>query len=298
MNESMRGRWIIDDMGNVERSGSRKLAARLGVSATAEVEEFAIESGGFIGLSRGRQGWHVRFRPAVVPAPAVAGLFYWLHSDPTEQASVSWLAENGTWHLHGFGTLQATMSFIAYILESGDKASYVKLPRIQAVPSPRAKARWDVYATGILDLLRTGGPDALAPLLDDCFAGRWSLFHVSPPGRSVVFQQGRGLPPLDPKRTWSLEGLVDQQYAEWCEASYRDASARMSPLFQDVDAIVEWPRLGDLRTRYWRIVAPLSSSAGSCLLLIASGNDSSINLRPQNVDEACELFDRIIDGHP
>lgn len=296
-------RWLIDDSGEVLVSGSHAIAERLGVPADGRVEDYAVENVGCIGVSLRRGTWHVRYRPAIVSERAMAGLFYWLLDHPPRPMAISWFED--VWRIERVADTRAAISFLSYTMELRKKPLGSNTERIQSRPSPQAQQRWDRVRDAILPLVATSGTSTmLYALLDRCFAGRWSLIDVTEgQATAEIAHQGTGYPPLDPVFTntaagYRLEKLADEQYRSWINTIFREVAERDQPRFDDIDAIIFWPRFGDMRTRYWRLLVPLQRTSISCRILSASGNDSGIDLRPEAIEELGEVGGSIVRGHP
>lgn len=73
----------------------------------------------------------------------------------------------------------------------------------------------------------------------------------------------------------------DVAYGRWVEQSYRRAWDRAEPLIDDLDCIIQWPKLGRRRHRYGRLILPCRSPSGSRLILGAMRLDADIDLRAQ-----------------
>ena len=145
----------------------------------------------------------------------------------------------------------------------------------------------------------------MSAVLDRQFASRWFLNDVRRcDGHVTIFGRGSGFPPFDPVFTRKVEGagleqVGDPDYRAWVASSLADVAATGEARFDDVDAIVGWPRLGDIRTRYWRLMTPiLDLGNGLCRVLAASGNDSGIDLRPEYVKKPGEVDGGIVSVHP
>jgi hypothetical protein len=288
-------RWMIDDLGNIRPAGPTALATILGVSnpttvAEAErLEEFAILNVGLIVVETQSGAVGIRCRPAILSQYAVATLDYWLLDQANVPVAISWYDKS--WEIEHAPIARTAVSFFSYLLELKARPP-LPADRIRAQPSLQAARIWQRLKAGMAKLT-TGSfnQDQYARILDPIFHGRWTIFDVTTGTAKIeVVASGQGYPCLDPAFTPSerhrrFEMLTDTGYREWLTAGYLEVARSGNPRFEDVDAIVQWPRLGDLRTKYWRILAPLQSTPECCRILSASGNDSGIDLRPQLVEK-------------
>ena len=152
--------------------------------------------------------------------------------------------------------------------------------------------RWQQIKARIASI--TSGPVNIkrcADVLDPLFFGRWTIVEVDLPTNKIgILGRGAGYPLLDPMfapadARKDLESCADTGFRDWITSGFVSVAKTRRAKFDDVDAVVMWPRFGDLRTRYWRILVPLSGTSETCQLLAASGNDSGIDLRPQHIQE-------------
>ncbi len=144
---------------------------------------------------------------------------------------------------------------------------------------------------------------ALTDFLDIAFWGRWMVFDVEAKSKRVdIFRRGAGYPMYDPVLSGpskkNVDELQDPIYRDWVLKSIRQVAESGEPDFSDVDAYIAWPRFGDMRTRYWRMIVPLGRSNGSTRLLAASGSDSGIDLRPETVEEVRDILRSVGHRHP
>jgi hypothetical protein len=296
-------RWVVTDFGDVCPSGSQSVSDAIGVQTTERIEEYAVESMGFIGVSLRHVGWMIRYRPMSVTQPALAGLFQLLLDHPDSPVAIAWF-DDDVWKLEHTANIKSAISFISYSLEKSNATGHFVGPRIQSRASSEIKKRWlDAKPLVLPAFQRFGVSAPFTAVIDGCFAGRWAIAEVSNSGRVNVIRRGLGYPPLDSdlsgkKQEYSLDGLADEEYKNWVKATFIEVARSGQAQCEEVDALIKWHRLGDIRTRYWRIVAPLDASDQSCRLLCASGNDSSIELRPEHIDKASQVYGGLSGGHP
>lgn len=296
-------RWLFDDAGEVVASGSNAIAARLGLALREGLEDYAVETIGWIALSLRRDVFHVRCRPSVVSERAMVALLYWLLDRPSRPVAISWL--DHVWSIERAATTRAAVSCLSYLLELKGRPPQSVGPRIVMRPSAQARQRWRTVEGAVMQTSQPGcDAPSLYAVLDDCFTGRWFINDYDrATGHVRVHERGSGYPPLDPvftckERGFGLDDISDTTYRAMVADSLRDVAEHDRPRFDDIDAVIHWPRFGDIRTRYWRIVVPLASSPTSCRLLSASANDSGIDLRPQIVEEVGEFDGAVVSGHP
>jgi hypothetical protein len=104
------------------------------------------------------------------------------------------------------------------------------------------------------------------------FGGRWTLSELdTDTGQVVIRSMGEGYPLYD--CAWTCQPLgrsfaefPDAAYGRFVTESHREAFERAKPIHDEIDALINWPRFGQLRTRYERIIAPFFSGARPLLL--------------------------------
>lgn len=296
--------WLIDDAGDTFAANSAAISSRLGVKATAATASYAVENIGWISVVSRPAGIHVRLRPSIVSEIAIAALFYWLCDRPSSRMSISWL-ENDAWSMEHAGNTAAAIAFLSLMLERGPRTAVPSASIVRHATSAKARRRWSEVGDVVSGCAQGGVISArLRDVLDRAFAGRWFINNVSAVGGDILVEaRGDGYPPLDPAFTsradrFTLDVIGDPVYRRWVDQSLRAVAKSGRPSFDDVDAVIDWPRIGPLRTRYWRVLVPLWRRTDNVFVLAASGNDSGIDLGPQLVEETSDRQGRVVGGHP
>jgi hypothetical protein len=290
--------WMIDNFGELHRSTSDSLYKSMGnVERGTAAESYAIENIGFIAITERKPSIHIRFRPEIVSEQAIASLYYWLFDFADKKIAVSWL-EN-VWNTEHVKSTPDAVTLISSTMENLSRLGRLTGPRIISIPSNAVRARWREHAAHIEPFLDVGDiTDGLQQDLNLTFRGRWSIYNISLPVKSVTaIARGPGYPPLHPMlkgelKDFSYQKIPDRDYVQWVDATYIKIARNGDAVFEDVDAVVEWPRFGEMRTRYWRILIPFNRSAASANLLAISGTDSSIDLRPKDIQEMRQVNGR------
>ena len=289
-------RWMIDDFGNIRPVGPAALTGILGLpypetpEEAAQLENHAIMNVGLVVVEDRGAFISLKCRPAVMSALAMSTLGYWLLERPNTPAMIEWYDLH--WDTETAPDARTTISLVSYMLELKQRTPVPEADRIRAQPSVQAARRWQQVKAQVA-ALTAGTPDfkSYARVLNPCFHGRWMIAEVDSQTDAIDFlTRGTGYPILDPIFTAgdlskTLSSLRDETYRNWVMSGFRDVIKTGRPRFDDVDAIIDWPRFGPLRTRYWRILMPLTEAGGRWRVLSASGNDSGIDLRPQDVQK-------------
>jgi hypothetical protein len=104
------------------------------------------------------------------------------------------------------------------------------------------------------------------------FGGRWTLSELDTSnGQVTIRNMGEGYPLYD--CAWTCEPLgrsfdefPDPDYGRFVTESHREAFTSGQPIYDEVNALIDWPRFGPLRTRYERMIAPFFSGSRPLLL--------------------------------
>ena len=283
--------WIIDDLGHTYQSGSPELARSLGYTTGGRpIEQYAIENIGHIALTEHSGRVHVRCRPALISQKATAELFYRLLDHSDVPVVLSWFED--VWHMERPMTFRVAVAFINLLLDKRSLTAQAGGPRILSMPSAAARQLWEKTARAVVPTIsRPGTAMQNRDALDGAYHGRWMLVDLNFRTNQILrICRGDGYPPLgrdlfDSLIDFDLRTIPDTDYRDWVVSRFFTAAERDMAQFESVDAIIGWPRTGDIRTRYWRIVTPVSRTKELCRLLSVSGGDSSINLRPDLVQK-------------
>lgn len=282
--------WIITDFGQVFKSGSVELTNSLGYTqGGAAVEKFAVENMGHVSIAERGDKIHVRFRPFLVTEKAISEMLYWLFDRAKAHVTVSWLDD--VWHIAPPLPCGVAVTFICHLMDKRSPPSIRPLPRLMARRSDNAERHWHDSAGEVLPLFAHQTDDiGRRRALDHHYRGRWTVVDLNvETGHAASAALGDGYPPLEfgpnsSARKMNFGAFGDAAYGKWVLENFIEVANSNKARFDDVDAIVHWSRTGDMRTRYWRIAAPLHRSGNLCRLLSISGGDSSIDLRPDHLE--------------
>jgi hypothetical protein len=117
------------------------------------------------------------------------------------------------------------------------------------------------------------------------FGGRWTLSELDTSnGQVVIRSMGEGYPLYD--CAWTCEPLgrsfdefPDPDYGRFVTESHREAFKGGRPVYDEIDALITWPRFGPLCTRYERMIVPFFSGSRP-LLLSASAVKAHAGVNP------------------
>jgi hypothetical protein len=285
--------WIIDDFGDEFRSEAPEYIRRLGYTVGGPAaENYAIENMGHVGIAERDECIHVRCRPMLMQDKTISSLLYWLLDHAHKLVVVSWLDD--IWHMERPMTTKCAVAFLGLVMDKRTLRRSPTSSRLLSRLSQAVAERWSRVAAETLQAADAGcAAESRRRALDDLYNGRWTVIDLELSTRRMRHAElGGGYPPLDPgllheRSGFDFDGVGDQGYKDWVLKNFVDVAATNKPKFEDVDAVVSWPRIGDMRTRYWRAVIPLERDSHSCRLLSVSGCDSSIDLRPNLVQVSC-----------
>lgn len=276
---------LIDDDGEVWPAYSPELRRRLVASQRPErFADYAVFNLGFVEVRAKHHGFAVTMRPDLVNDRTFNGLFYWMKDRRESPISFSWY--RGAWHHQILTGQRQLMDLLSYLLAARKDW---KAPAFQerVIVKPRALERSPFFGQveKCRQILVSGRPSAAGETtLNAMFRHRWSLVVLdTETGQLTLRHHARGYPPLDPVWTSrprpSFSELHDPDYAQSVIAAYRAAVRRKPAQIDDVDAIVVWPRFGETRARYTRMILPVGNEPGSVVFLSAACNAFDVDLR-------------------
>jgi hypothetical protein len=295
--------WIIDGRGVVRSVWARELPRLLGASFGGEqLANYAVENLGFIETKILPRGTLIRLRPQYVSRKSLAGLCYWLYERGDRPCTVSWLA--GTWrHViqHGFCPTMRLIEALceASVVTDGETPVGVKKRRL-ANATAAFRVDWEVVGRLVAMAAESGWAREELSLR---FGGRWTISAFDTGnGQVTVRSMGEGYPLYD--CAWTCQPLgksfaefPDPAYGRFVTESHREAIRLARPIHDEVDARINWPRFGLLRTRYERVIAPFSSGAET-LLLSAAKVDPGIDLGGVVRQKPLDVGEQLSARHP
>ena len=273
--------WVIDRRGHVRTLS--ELPRLLGASfGGIKLANYAVENCGFILVGMRPRRSFVQLRPKLVGNNTLSGLWYWLYDRGDGACTVSWSADNGRDELvFGFS---ATMRLIEALCEASVVPESDLRRRLKRRRLANAGRAFRVDLEEVRELVFRARDSAWARQeLSLRFGGRWTISELDTSnGQAIVRSMGDGYPLYDCAWTCqplgrSFDEFPDPAYGRFVTDSHREAFESAKPIHDEVDALINWPRFGPLRTRYERIIAPYFSGSRS-LLLSAAKVDASIDL--------------------
>lgn len=278
-------RRIIDDAGEVVPCHEQILGRRLASSLSGPVLiDYAIMNLGWVEIGDGNDHFRIRCRPRLVNERTLGGLLYALHDTGASRISLSVFGADWQHSIHRASSdiafIISGMSQGQTIAKSSSQHAWMRR-QISSGDSP-LQAGFRAFVAGTEKARSID--DLIAPL-NAAFRGRWSIGHVEP---SAVIMDcvGPGFVPYNPHFFGNAAGANLDLYAEdgygaWVSEIRHEVAHKQVVVFDDVDAVVRFPRLGETRLRYSRCIAPASLRNGISYVISASCVNSAINLRNQ-----------------
>jgi hypothetical protein len=263
--------WVIDHRGVVRAPSElpRLLGSSLGAGKLAN---YALENFGFIIVGTSRCRTYVRLRPRFVPRDTLTALWFWLHENIERGCSVNWLAGD-TWRDEVTFGFSPTMRLIEALCEASVPRRQDPSSRLKRRPleTPRWASHADLEQVGDL-VCRATGDVSVRQELSVQFGGRWTLSELdTSSGQVTIRGMGEGYPLYD--CAWTCEPLgrsfdefPDPDYGHFVTESHREAFTSGRPIYDEINALINWPRFGPLRTRYERMIVPFFSGSRPLLL--------------------------------
>ena len=279
--ERKRPSLLIDDLGNIWDRFSLELKRNLGFEAPdTEFSNYVVVNLGFVEIRPFDRGSEVRLRPSKVSQRALVNLLFWLGDRKPGTVVLSTFDEG--WRHELLSNQRVLLEILNRCADSSKKPaeSFLLRPR---VPSRTKFGR-------LISDLRAALQDAnnIEELRSRCrsFVGtRYTFFRIPPAGSRLVFGEvGEGYRNVDASwrkiaRGLPLEDIGDHHFGRWLAEAHHKVLAANEPIVDDVDAFVDWPRRGRVRTRYQRLILPFNSHDRSRWVLSTSTLRNDIDLR-------------------
>ena len=276
---------VIDENGVSWAIDSPELASYLSTSLRGEQFcAYAVKNLGWIAIRARQSGLQVRCRPSLLSDSAITALLFYVHDWPTPSIALDLLLAERRYFL--LRDRRMFVSFFAAVVASEKKSGFWSGPRLLNRLSPPDQSPFRTRAA----LARQAAEaieDAseLRGLFDRLFTRRWALHTLDTErGHSVIEEIGTTYTPFNPKwlgtaRGQTLCGYGDEPYGLWIADMQRLARDNDQTIYDDVDAVVAFPGIGDTRLQYSRMTLPLRRPDGRSLILSTAMSNSNIDLR-------------------
>jgi hypothetical protein len=280
----LRARRLIDDTGELWPVQDQILRQRFGSSLTgASLLDYLIVNLGWIEISTLSDRFSVRCRPRLVDQRGMAALLYNLHDAAPQRISLSVLGADWQYSIHRTPAEVATIIGGMAQLTAGASALGARA-LINREIAPDRSPLFGGFQMVAAHANLAASIDELVDPLDAAFRGRWCICHVEPP-KVIMDRVGNGFTPFNP--SWkqqatgpaSLDRYADEHYGAWIANQRKRVAQTRQTIFDEVDAIVLFPRLGATRLQYSRATFPLHLANGIDYVVSAARTDSGINLR-------------------
>jgi hypothetical protein len=280
---------IFDDRGNCWIIDSASFRAAFGnAGLCGDAPAFLIEHAGFVGVTRHRAGFVIRFNPGSVAGAALAGLYQWLQRHRYDRLCLAYGGWGETGHMVLGAGLAAFRRIEALIEQSrGPQSRFVSIEE-------RAEALSEVAAfAAMFEHWRVNGgifnESAYRPLLRRHARDRFIVLEPYPGESDLgIVHAGRGLHIPDREAHAALDGarlsnIADRAYADWSAGIYRGVLESGQPRFDQIHALIRWPRAGSVERRYWRMILPCRTSDGGHRLLGVSCEPGPLDERDRRI---------------
>ena len=283
-------RLLIDSSGETRTSGDLG-DLRIRLSGPA-LSQYLIVNLGWVEAYSDGIHFKVRARPRVLSQHTLAGLFYALGDAAPKYISAE--TYDKSWEQRRFVSTQGFRTFFTSLTECPRETDWLGdsrllRRRIPANRSPFASIvdRAQMIAANVRD------PNGIVTLLSRSKMARWSVCRVDAEERqSIVLAKTNNYTPFNidfsnTTRSTPMGQYADSNYSRWVTNAHCDALEAMSPRFEHVDAITQFPTLGEVRLRYDTVTLPVRLTDGSQLLVCGSMDNAGIDLRQSIDQKAC-----------
>lgn len=275
---------LIDDEGGTWDGGS--LSVRCAFNSPysgGEFVDYVVRNLGFIAIDTYGQSRQIRLRPSRTSERAIAALIEMIGRQPKARYALTWFDQEWRYAL----VVQSDLVWRLERLLKGRRsdvpepfvAEPLGLDDIEGDHNWTAllqSSEMQLDSTAQVDLLK-----AVHRLMND----RFVVVKGVPEKQKLVFESiGDGmfrshLPWVDRPIGEPIDQQPDENYGRWIHNSYEAALRAGKPVFQKIDAIVDWRGHGRKRLRYRRMLLPYRTEQGEPRVLGASLMDDRIDLR-------------------
>ena len=281
---------LIDQNGRLWNGADPRLARQFASRLVGDaLVKYSVMNLGCVSVATHKRSIRVACRPSILTPPTIIAILHLVHDQ--RSATIGFDYFTRAWN-HIIVANRTKFRNLLFSLTSTEQADgqHGRLLR-RSVDGQLSLLRGKVSAARRIFSGVPSLQDVTLPL-DKLFDGRWSLHELdTETGHSVVREIGRSFTPLNP--SWlakavgsSVCGYADEEYGRWVADHHREALSANKPLFDEVDAILEFPTVGTARLCYARLALPISVSQEPRLVLNAAVSDSRINLRDLGIDKA------------
>ena len=273
--------YVLDQQGKLRSPDDPSLSMQLGVCANArDLMDLAVTRLGYVEVRHRTRYIRVRCRPAVLSKAQHVSLFAILSNEPRRPIALEYLAKD--WYLLLLRDPYAFTSFVSS-LAVGEAATQPRLLNTRYARHASSFAGRDRIARSAAAAV-TDISD-LTPIFNALFAGQWTLFELDrATGDSIARVRGSAYPPYNPR--WlanpngqSVRAIANAEYGIWIAKLHREVTDTGAAVYDDVDAVVEFPNVGEARLQYSRATIPVQLQNGRALVISAAESNRLIDLR-------------------
>jgi hypothetical protein len=274
---------IFDDRGNCWIIDSPSFRAAFGnAGLCGDAPAFLIETAGFVGVTLHRAGLIVRFNPGSVAGAALAGLYQWLRRRRYDRLRLAY----GGWGETGYMVLGAGLTAFRRIEALIERSRGPQSRFISLEERPEALSDVPAFAALFAQWRASGAlyeEVVYRPLLRRFAHERYIVLEPRAGSADLdVIAAGRGLHIPDRQAHAALKGarlseIADNAYARWAAGIYGNVLERREPRFDQIHAVIYWPRAGPVERRYWRMILPCRTGDGGHRLLGVSCEPGPLN---------------------
>ena len=280
-------RLLIDDQGKIHSALSSQLRARLGsAAADGRVGMFAVRHLGFVAFSMNARGAHVWLCPRTAAARAIITVREQLRLEQPARVLLTTVDAAGESNRLLPGWQEAAMAIAAavaegtfkrrdaHLSEQKDTGAIAKFPVLQGLLKEWSTARPSQFLASLPTTLEAS--PGLRLVLADCNVTN---------GTSLIARMGGAFTAFE--ETWlrmasglRVQDQADYSYGLWIADTYASVAASGTYRIDDVDIEVKRPQVGLIRSRYRRLLLPISTGRPDHVTLVSANIlDRTIDLR-------------------
>jgi hypothetical protein len=280
-------RLLIDDHGRIYSAHSGELHRRLGLAATdSRLSSFALRNLGFVAFSIDTRGARIWLSPETAAPRAILAVREQLRRAKPARVLVTTVDGDGETNRLYPGWQEAAIAIAmtvsegafrrreAHLSQQRDASAIAKFPVLQTLYQQWSSQRPSQFLASIPSTLAAA--PGLRVVVAECNLDNGTSLIANMGGAFTAFED-----------TWlrmasglRVQDQADYSYGLWIANTYASVAASGSSWIDDVDIEVKRPQVGLIRSRYRRLLLPVTTGRPDHVTIVSANIiDRTIDLR-------------------
>jgi hypothetical protein len=275
---------LIDDEGGTWDGGSLRVRQAFNSPYSGgEFVDYVVKNLGFVAIDTYGQFRQIRLRPSRTSERALAALIEIIGRQVKTRYALTWFDQDWRYALVSQSDLVWRLEQLLKGRRNDVPEAFVVQPLVQG--DIAADDNWNALLEASEMQLDSTAQVELLKQVHRMMNDRFVVVKGVPEMQKLVFETiGDGmfrshLPWVNRPIGEPIDQQPDENYGRWIHNSYEAAMRTGKPVFQKIDAIIDWRGHGRKRLRYRRMLFPYRTEQGEPRVLGASLMDDRIDLR-------------------